>query len=344
MTPKLKRDENIDISRGIGIILVIFAHILSIKEINRVIYFFHMPLFFFLAGMSMVYSYKEDTSFKEYTIKKIKNILVPYFIFSIISFIYWALIERKIRGQIDISIISNFLNIFIAKASSQLYSPNVVMWFLPCMFTTDIMFFALMRLKHKKTIIGINLVIGYFLSINKIILPWSIETALIALSFMYFGYIIKKEEIVNNWYKITFLTILSIIGIIICFITNNEVNMLNHKYSNIILFLLGAYSGIFITIVFLSNFILKQKHFKNIIEYIGQNSLIIMLCSEPLKRLLLKILSIITKVEIEIIRKSIIYSFLCTVMVIIMIFPIIFIFKKYVPFVKNKKYNFNNNL
>ena len=39
----------IDISKGIGIILVLMGHISKIKIINNVIYAFHMPLFFMIS-------------------------------------------------------------------------------------------------------------------------------------------------------------------------------------------------------------------------------------------------------------------------------------------------------
>lgn len=46
-----KRENSIDIIKGIGIILVVIAHInlgknLFLNTLNKVIYSFHMPLFF----------------------------------------------------------------------------------------------------------------------------------------------------------------------------------------------------------------------------------------------------------------------------------------------------------
>lgn len=48
-----KRDKNIDIVKGIGILLVVFAHIF---HNSGIIYQFHMPLFFILSGAAMTYS------------------------------------------------------------------------------------------------------------------------------------------------------------------------------------------------------------------------------------------------------------------------------------------------
>lgn len=69
MTEK-KRDPNLDIMKGIGILLVIFAHIF---HNSGIIYQFHMPLFFILSGAAMTYS-SSRYSFK----KKFKTLLIPY--------------------------------------------------------------------------------------------------------------------------------------------------------------------------------------------------------------------------------------------------------------------------
>lgn len=45
-----QRDYTIDIMKGITILLMIYAHISDTEIINRIIFSFHMPLFFVLGG------------------------------------------------------------------------------------------------------------------------------------------------------------------------------------------------------------------------------------------------------------------------------------------------------
>lgn len=47
------RDRSLDIMKGIGILLVVFAHV---YHNSGLIYLFHMPLFFILSGAAMTYS------------------------------------------------------------------------------------------------------------------------------------------------------------------------------------------------------------------------------------------------------------------------------------------------
>ena len=145
----MKRNDTLDNLKGIGILLVVFGHTLSKNILVNIIYYFHMPLFFFLSGMALYYSLNKNSNFKNFFTKKIRSIIIPYIIFSIISITYWILIERKIRGQLNISIMQNFLNIFIARANPTLYSYNIAMWFLPCLFTSEIIFFIVTKLKNK---------------------------------------------------------------------------------------------------------------------------------------------------------------------------------------------------
>lgn len=144
-----KRDKNIDIVKGIGILLVVFAHIF---HNSGIIYQFHMPLFFILSGAAMTYS-KSGFSLK----KKAKSLLVPYFVFSIICFVYWALIESRFRPMHDVAIfddgiglnvkLQQFANIFTAINCRSAFVYNIVLWFLPCLIMAELVY---SKIKNKK--------------------------------------------------------------------------------------------------------------------------------------------------------------------------------------------------
>lgn len=44
-----KRIVSIDIARGIAILCIILGH-LGIRQINRIVFTFHVPIFFFITG------------------------------------------------------------------------------------------------------------------------------------------------------------------------------------------------------------------------------------------------------------------------------------------------------
>ncbi|MBP3635031.1 MAG: acyltransferase family protein [Bacilli bacterium] len=338
---KLTRNNVIDITKCIGILLVVLGHVLLDGNVKNIIYMFHMPLFFFVSGITFKYSYNNDISFKDFARKKFKSIMIPYFIFIILSFIYWSLIERKIRNQFDISLVDNFINIFVCIIKDDLYASNIVMWFLPCLFTSQLLFYLIIKIKKHTRIILIVIcgIVGYLFNFTKIVLPYGIETSLIAVFYIYIGYIFDISKLKNKK-NIVYNSIFSIFSMTICFICNHKLSMLGHYYGNFILFLMGSFSGIFITLI-ISNAIdnLFNGKVKKGLIYIGINSLIIMVCHEPIKRILVIFISKITSVSVTILRTNLLYSLLITFLIIITMIPIIFIINKYLPFFIGKSHS-----
>ncbi len=89
------RIEWVDVAKGVGIFLVVFGHTLggTIDSgmldhsgwgtlIVRYIYVFHMPLFFFLAGIFVTRS--AHRTFRDYLLNKASMIVYPYFLWSIL--------------------------------------------------------------------------------------------------------------------------------------------------------------------------------------------------------------------------------------------------------------------
>ena len=87
----------LDVARGIGIVLVVYAHagralfdvlphLTTFQMVDELIYAFHMPLFFFLAGLVSRRSLLRSRG--EFVRSKLPTIVYPYFLWSII---YWGL-------------------------------------------------------------------------------------------------------------------------------------------------------------------------------------------------------------------------------------------------------------
>lgn len=73
-----------DIAKGLGIICVVYGHTIFKDELWRIwIYSFHMPIFFFLSGVT--YDEEKYTTDRKFLVSKIKSILISYFIFCIIA-------------------------------------------------------------------------------------------------------------------------------------------------------------------------------------------------------------------------------------------------------------------
>ena len=85
-----KRLIFLDAAKGIGILAVMFGHITSIgNPIDRWISTFKLPIFFVISGYLLCRSKEMSTTSPcAFIKKKAKVLLIPYFLFSLLTIIY----------------------------------------------------------------------------------------------------------------------------------------------------------------------------------------------------------------------------------------------------------------
>lgn len=164
----MKRQEYIDIAKGIGILFVVIGH-LTDSDVQSFIYLFHMPLFFFLSGLLF-----HDSD--NFVCKKITQLIIPFFVFSIISFPI-KYIER--------CILQEALYFNLSYLSPQFY--NIPLWFCISLFTISCMFWGLIRYCKKTCILLTFLILisccGLILSYFKIFLPLYLSQSFLAFPY-----------------------------------------------------------------------------------------------------------------------------------------------------------------
>lgn len=277
---KSERIHWIDIARGIGIIFVIYAHVLGSYDFRHLIYAFHMPLFFFLSGV--VYNADKYISFVSFLNKNFKHILIPYFIFAFLTFPLW-LIRLENYNIFSFQILKQFLSIFYANSNNGLMAFNNILWFLPALFVTKILFGFLNNLfKNLKLLFLILLLISIFGYLVSIFLPFlklplGAETAITGvvfygLGFLWFGSEKAKKIVTKNKYIL--FPLLLIFGGILSNIDFNyyghQIDMRLNHLNNYFFFYISAISGIYAWISF--SIILNKNR---LLEILGKNSLIL---------------------------------------------------------------------
>lgn len=104
----MQRNQEVDILRGLAAILMILGHSFIVYPVNistvpwchwigHFIYTFHMELFFVLAGA--VYS---CINYRQFILKKVKRILVPYIFFGILTLLFKAFGGSAINGVVSV--------------------------------------------------------------------------------------------------------------------------------------------------------------------------------------------------------------------------------------------------
>lgn len=319
-----KRLDWIDVMRGIGIFLVVFAHIYQKdgNDINRIIYTFHMPLFFFLSG----YVYQNiDEPLHEYFLRKCRSIVVPYFVWAVLSFVYWALLERRFRSEAAyISVAKAFAGIFYGDYEWLMF--NVVLWFLPVLFGVEIAFAVLMRLKiHRYFKIGIliiSTVPGILLADAG--LPWGINKIFRYIIFYAAGYacrLLAKEQMSKRCIAISAL----VWG-------GANLTLYFHNMIQGIWFYVIGMTGILCTMM-ISILLRRVK----VLALLGRNTMAILVMHGPFYRGLIGVIAILTHTSTEMIRDNLLMSVVLSIVVIVCLAVPTAFLNKYLPWTLGKK-------
>lgn len=266
----------IDIARGIAILCVFFGHTVSTPApIGVFIYFFHMPLFFVLSG----YCFSAERKYKDFLIVKLKTVVLPIFTIGLTGSILVSLLLRFVKHEtVDWKWV--LLNPIIQLGEHSL------LWYLAALFVALNVFYGLVKLLKDKpaVLLTVSFIIGLaaYVYIEKIgvNLPWSSDTACVALPFVAFGYFLKKSDFAEKLGRIW----VAIVSFAVCIITGifnsryfGGVEMHTNNYGNIFLFYLAAIAGSIMVISF-SMLIGKS----GLVEYFGRNSLVFY-AAEPIQ-------------------------------------------------------------
>lgn len=185
-----QRIAYIDLVKGIGILCVLFGHLIPNDGIVKpAIYSFHMPLFFILTGILLK---KESIQIK--VSKKFHQVIIPY--------IVWGLIFSSFSFS-KLALILYGTNESLIIAGS-----NGMLWFLVASFFASIIASFFINIKYiRESAIGqVSVTVGLFgisvclSKIHEIInirehimgLPMSLDVSMLGATFVLYGTFLQK--------------------------------------------------------------------------------------------------------------------------------------------------------
>lgn len=270
-----EHDYFLDIARGIACVLVVVGHISSTPSlIHTWIYSFHMPLFFIISGIIL----NTKGSFKDFLLKRIKRLLVPYFLLNILvwlmeniikitmSFIGLAVFNKK-------KAINDLLGVVLGWRLTDYY---YILWFVISLFFGLLLTYAILQIVHDNKVIFLMGVVLILISpcVWKIVggLPYSIDTLPISAGFILIG------NSANNYIKRTvteksgFKGILSLLINCIVAVSASriwgDVDIYNCQIGQVFIFIFTSILGS-IAIILIS----KEIERNRIIEFLSANTL-----------------------------------------------------------------------
>jgi polysaccharide biosynthesis protein PslL len=291
-----KRIGYIDIAKGIGILLVVLGHndfeVISLFA-QRLIYSFHMPLFFFLSG----YFLNTAVSFFDFFKKRFNALLKP-FLFTIFL-IYFASVSFEKMG----------FNTAITRIVKSLYGSGhyldwVQLWFLPHLFAVSLYAFLFItlvsRLRNRWLTWGILLGIlaiaipflhAFYPFPVSILgkdyelwgLPFSLDLVFVTGFFFILGHEVRQvtsEKTFDHW---LFLVITGGVVLLLNLLFPYEIDFNIRLYESFLVNTAEAILGILFILALSRQIELHSARLASFFKYLGSISLIILLFHVPIQ-------------------------------------------------------------
>jgi fucose 4-O-acetylase-like acetyltransferase len=291
-----KRIEYIDIARGIGILLVVLGHndFGYISPFGyKLIYSFHMPLFFFLSG----YFLNVSVPFVDFFKKRFNSLLKPY-LFTIFL-IYFA------------SVSFNFMSFgtAIRRIVKSMYGAGqyidwVQLWFLPHLFVVSLyafLFFVLFGRWNNRYIRWVALVVT--LGISSLFLkdfypftlsvfgkqyelfglPFSLDLVLLSGFFFILGSEIRQVASEKTFENIDLLIGSGVALLLSVYFSAARNDFNTRTYESYIINTIEAVTGILFVLALSRQIELRTNRLASLFKYFGQTSLFILLFHVPIQ-------------------------------------------------------------
>lgn len=291
-----KRIEYIDIARGIGILLVVMGHN-DFGYVSafayKVIYSFHMPLFFFLSG----YFLNTSTPFWDFFKKRFNSLLKPYFFTIFLIYFFYVSFDTM-------SFETALRRIVKSIYGSGLYIDWVQLWFLPHLFVVSLyafLFFAIFGRWNNRYVRWVALAATLGLSslflkdfypftlavfgkqYELFGLPFSLDLVLLSGFFFILGSEVKQalsEKVFEN----IFLLLGSGIAMILMNLFLSPVIDLNTRtYQSYLINTAEAIIGILFVLALSRQLEQRTTRLASLFKYFGQASLFLLLFHVPIQ-------------------------------------------------------------
>lgn len=339
----LSRIVWVDHLKALGIFLVVLGHHGIPRFVGQLIYSFHVPLFFFIAGY--LFDFQRFGNARQFLFQRFRTLIIPYFSLAVVNYLFWLIVVRSLpigKGELQIPATQPLLGIFYAVGVGQWRIPlSAALWFLPCLFVTELLFWGIGKLcKQNKLKIACALLVagiaGYMDStFIRFRFPWSMDVALTAVVFYGMGFVLKEDVVKKKntafWDKMVMAGACYALLAFFCFF-NRGADMNGNHYNNPGLFYAAAFFGIYGTIG-VSQMIPSNR----LMAFIGRNTLLIMGLHGMALFVLKIIFNLCWKTTPPLGSISLASGVALSVAQIVLLVPAIWMINRYFPFLLGRK-------
>lgn len=286
VTKEISHNNFIAIMKALGIILMVVGHSGCPNILYRFLALFHMPLFFFCSG----YFFKEPMSLndcKYFIIRRVKGLYFPYIKWCIFFLIFHNLFYHLYlydHQTIQLYSLKDFIDrlwhvLFTMTGHEQLLDG---FWFLKQLFLASIAnCFISYTLRKWSWNIKHYVLILTFVSLSILSkfygwgLPiiWDLSIVFLSMSYFYSGYFFKMIKRNSSSYHLNVLFCLFVL-LLFVFVFDDNLDMLYYSYNTLLIYYIISMFGIYMMLNI--SILLEKCKLKNVLYYIGNHTMIIL--------------------------------------------------------------------
>ena len=274
-----------DIAKGIGILVIVYAHSWFVATSPDVLYpilaSFVLPLFFFLSGVF----FKPEQPVMEMAVRKADGLLKPFFF----TMLVYVIVRDVLRGQPLLPDIGGVLYATVGTI------PWQALWFLPHFWVAIVFSWVLLRLIQRLslalscTVMIVPLLLGiwmlpWFWQLPVTIgehtwvlpgLPFSLDITLISSACFVYGYLLRDWLRTHGGSWLTLLVSVVLFAAVFLY-SHATMDLAQRRYDHWLWTSLLAVIGVYLCWA-LAKVIMASPLLTRVMTYIGQSTLILLI-------------------------------------------------------------------
>ncbi|MCU1716161.1 acyltransferase family protein [Pseudomonas sp. 5P_3.1_Bac2] len=276
-----------DVARGVGILIIVFGHGWFAASSPDVIYpllsAFILPLFFFISGVF----FSIQQPFGEMALRKADGLVKPF----LVTMLGYVLVRDIIRGQ---PLLPDIGGVLYASVETL---PWQALWYLPHFWVAMLLSWLMLRLMQR---LGLSLLTSCLLLTAQLLLgvyflksfwhlpvsfgqhsfelpglPLSLDVILVSSAFFMFGYLLR--ELLRQHQSSVWTFAIALAVTTCCFLAHPAVmDLAQRRYDHWFWTSIQAVSGVYLCWA-LSGLMMKLDWLGKVMTYIGQSTLILLI-------------------------------------------------------------------
>jgi len=331
------REVWIDALKGWGMLLIVVGHVWSLSDVPLWylwIFSFHVPLFFFAAGMTIK---PGSVTLRTFSGRRLRTLMLPYLVYALLGYLFYACgfavahLMGKTIAQFDYGLWLPLLGVFYGSVGDGLLV-NSPLWFLPALFIALVAVYQANSVQlpsHVRYGIWAALFLLVAYVEESIRLPMSLVPAMAAALFVQLGLDYRKTDALGRlgtqarWWVLAGLFVITLWSPL-----NGAVGLAGPTINHPALFLLFALAGIGLSIILVR---LPLGPWQGLMAFLGRHSMGILVLHMLAIKGVKVLLSIATGVGLDVMEKSVPWGILVLLIAALLMWPAIAVIERWLP-------------